>query len=112
MSATYDVSQDAVGSGKAAMMMNGEWVVSGIQGLYPDVEIGAFAIPLDTGYIGSGAFVQGMYIPKASKNAEIAKEVLNLWSQPEFFLNIYFEENPSFPAFNDVDPGEVPEIDE
>lgn len=108
MSATYDMSQDAVGSGQAAMMMNGEWVVSAINNMHPDSEIGAFAIPLETGYIGSGAFVQGMFIPKASENVELAKEVLNLWSQPEY-LNIFFEENPSFPAFNDVNPGAVPE---
>lgn len=108
MSATYDVSQHAVGSGEAAMMMNGEWVVSSIMSLYPDAEIGAFAIPLDSGYIGSGAFVQGMFIPSASENIEMAKKVLDLWSQPEY-LNIFFEENPSFPAFNDVDPGKVPE---
>ncbi|WP_157950272.1 ABC transporter substrate-binding protein [Vallitalea okinawensis] len=108
MTATYDVSQDAVGSGKAAMMMNGEWVVSSIQNMHPDAEIGAFAVPLETGYIGSGAFVQGMFIPKASENVELAKVVLNTWSQPEY-LNIFFEENPSFPAFNDVDPGDVPE---
>lgn len=108
MSATYDDSQDAVGKGEAAMMLNGEWVVSGIQTLHPDAEIGAFAIPVETGLIGSGAFVQGMFIPKASENVEMAKKVLELWSQPEY-LNIFFEENPASPAFIDVDPGEVPE---
>lgn len=108
MSSTYDESQDAVGKGEAAMMLNGEWVVSGIQSLHPNTDIGAFALPLETGMMASGAFVQGMFIPSASENIEMAKKVLELWSQPEY-LNIYFEENPSAPAFLDVDPGEVPE---
>lgn len=108
MSTTYDASMDAVGAGKAAMMMNGEWIVSAIKNLHPDSEIGAFAVPLETGLIGSGAFVQGMFIPKASKNIEMTKKVLDLWSQPEQ-LNIFFAENPAFPAFNDVDSGDVPE---
>lgn len=108
MSATYDESQDAVGKGEAAMILNGEWVVSGIQSLHPDVEIGAFALPLESGLMGSGAFVQGMFIPSASENIEMAKKVLEMWSQPEY-LNIFFEENPASPAFVDVNPGDVPE---
>lgn len=108
MSATYDESMDAVGKGEAAMMINGEWVIGGIQALHPNAEIGVFAIPTKTGIIGSGAFVQGMFIPKASENVEMAKKVLDLWSQPEY-LDIFFEENPASPAFNDVNPGDVPE---
>lgn len=107
MSSTYDESQDAIGSGEAAMVLNGEFIVSGILALHPEAEIGAFALPLETGLIGSGAFVQGMFIPKASENVDMAKKVLDLWSQPEY-LNIFFEENPAAPAFNDVEPGDVP----
>lgn len=50
----------------------------------------------------------GFVVYKDSENMDTVKKVLNLWSTPEY-ANLYFEDRPGFPAFKDVDGGEVPE---
>ncbi|XID93885.1 ABC transporter substrate-binding protein [Paenibacillaceae bacterium WGS1546] len=108
-SATYDMAQDALATGKAAMMVTGEWTVNDMQTKYPDLELGSFAIPFnDLDKIAIGAFVQSFYIPKEAKHADAAKKFLELLSQPEYF-DEYFQENPGFPAFKDINGGDVPE---
>ena len=53
-----------------------------------------------------GQFVQGLFIPSESPNIEQAKRFLNLWSQPQYQA-LFYQTSPGFPAFVDVDGGEV-----
>lgn len=106
LSATYDMAKEAVATGKAAMMYNGEWAATDIYDKY-HTELGSFVVPIgDKQIMATGSFVQGFFIPKASKNAALAKKVLNLWSQPKY-MNLYYAEKPGFPGFKDVDGGKV-----
>lgn len=109
MTATFDNAKDALATGKAAMVYNGEWTVGDLlnkNGMDPD-NIGAFVVPFgDKQIMGTGAFVQGFFIPKESSNVEAAKRVLNLISQPAY-MNMYYAENPGSPGFKDVDGGNV-----
>lgn len=106
MSQTYDTAKAAIAEGKAVMAIQGEWFATDVHALYPDVELGSFAIPfLDKQMIGTGAFVTGFFVPKGG-NVELAKTWLNYWSQPEY-LNKVFVDTAGFPAFKDVEGGEV-----
>ncbi len=107
VSATYDMAKEAVASGKAAMMLNGEWAAADIVSKWPDTDLGAFIIPFkDKQIMGTGAYVQGFFIPKASKQLANAKDFLNIWSQPKY-QNLYYATNAGFSGFKDVDGGKV-----
>lgn len=107
LSATYDMAKEAVATGKAAMILNGEWAATDIMAKWPDTELGAFIIPFkDKLMIGTGAYVQGVFVPKNGKQVENAKKFLDLWSQPEY-QNMFWAKNPGFPGFKDVEGGTV-----
>lgn len=107
LSADYDSVQEAIGTGKAAMVFHGEWFPTLVTQRYPDVELGSWVIPYNGNDImGTGAYVRGMFVMKDGKQVEKTLEFLDKWSQPEI-QNIYFEDQAGFSAFNDVDGGEV-----
>jgi raffinose/stachyose/melibiose transport system substrate-binding protein len=107
LTATYDMAKEAVATGKAAMMLNGEWCVSDIMAKWPDTQLGSFAIPVaDKQMICIGNFVSGLSIPSNGKNIENAKKFINLWSQVKY-QNMFWSENPGFPGLKDVDGGTV-----
>jgi raffinose/stachyose/melibiose transport system substrate-binding protein len=104
MSQTPDTAKLAVGEGRAVMAIQGEWFATDLNAIFPDVEIGAFAIPfMDKQMIGNGAYVNGFHVPKG-KNSKAALEFLAIWSQPKY-MNKIFEITPGFPAFKDVNGG-------
>ncbi|QJD86429.1 ABC transporter substrate-binding protein [Cohnella herbarum] len=109
VTATFDNAKEALASGKAAMMLNGEWTVGDLLSknqMKPE-DIGAFPIPyMDKQLMATGAYVQGFFIPKAAKNVEDAKRVLNLISQPAY-MDLVFAAHPGSPGFTDVNGGEV-----
>ncbi|MGI9255502.1 MAG: ABC transporter substrate-binding protein [Salinispira sp.] len=105
LSAGYDDGLAAVASGRAAMIYNGEWTVSGLEA--EGADIGSFIIPwADNDIMSTGAFVQGFFVPRNAPNTEGALKFLELYSSPEY-MDIFFAENPGFPAFTGVDPGNV-----
>ena len=107
LSATYDMAKEAVAEGRAAMLFNGEWALSDIESKYPDADMGAWIIPfMDKNLMGTGAYVQGLFIPKRG-NVAAAKKLLEIWAQPEYQA-LYWAAHPGFPGFKDVDGGAVP----
>lgn len=109
MSVGYDTAAEAIGTGKAAMYLSTEGFASDMAAKYPDCELGSFAIPYnDKDQLAIGAYVQGLFVPSAGKQVDKAKEFLKIWSDPKY-QNLYYEENPGFSAFDDVDGGDVPE---
>jgi raffinose/stachyose/melibiose transport system substrate-binding protein len=107
VTATYEMAKEAVATGKAAMMLNGEWAAADILSKWPDTQLGAFVIPFaDHQLMGTGAYVQGLMVPKAGKNVAKAKEFVKIWSEAKY-QNLFFQENPGFPGLNDVDGGKV-----
>ncbi|MBF9016545.1 MULTISPECIES: ABC transporter substrate-binding protein [unclassified Oceanispirochaeta] len=109
LSAGYDDGLAAVASGKSAMVYNGEWVISGLEA--EGARIGAFPIPwTDNDLMSTGAYVQGFFIPNKANNIEGALKFLELYSSSEY-MDIYYDENPGFPAFKNVNGGDVnPEL--
>ncbi len=49
----------------------------------------------------------GFVAYKDSANLDTVKKVFDLWSTPEY-ADLYFADRPGFPAFADVNGGEIP----
>lgn len=108
-SATQDMWKEAVATGEAAMMYTGEWTVTDMLSKYSDLELGSFVVPFaDTDATSIGAYVSSIYVCKNGPDTEAALRVLDCFSRPEY-MNLYYEELPGFPAFSDVDGGQVPQ---
>lgn len=108
-SATQDMWKEAVATGEAAMMYTGEWTVTDMLAKYPDLELGSFVVPFaDQDATSIGAYVSSVYVCKNGPNTEAALKVLDCFSKPEY-MNLYYEQLPGFPAFSDVDGGQVPQ---
>lgn len=116
-SAVYDDSLAAIADGTAAMIFNGNKSANAIVKANPDVKIGFFPLSMTPGvdFVTENMSSPGFVVYKNSKNLDTVKQVLDLWSTPEY-ANLYFEDNPGFPAFKDVDGGDLPdyllEVDE
>lgn len=107
LSATFDNQKEALATGKAAMAYNGEWMAQDIKSKWPEVELGSFVIPYkDKQMMAIGAYVQGLFVPNKGTQIEETKRFLDLWSQPKY-QNMMYEQFPGFPAFNDVEGGDV-----
>lgn len=108
MSATYDTAAGKMGEGEIACYITIEGFAADMNSKYPDCEVGAFVLPYnDNELLATGAYVQGLFVPKAGKQVEKAKEFLKIWSDPKY-QDIYYKTQPGFPAFNDVNGGEAP----
>ncbi|MFP3153494.1 extracellular solute-binding protein [Lachnospiraceae bacterium ZAX-1] len=107
MSVGYDTAVEAVCTGKAAMYYTIEQWAADAQGKYPDVELGSFVISFgDKQLLPTGNYVQGLYVPKEGAQVDAAKAFLQVWSMPKY-QKLYYDVNPGFPAFDDVDGGDV-----
>lgn len=107
LSATYDMGNEAIATGKAAIYIIPDYGAQVMASLGDPDNIGIFVIPYgDNVAMATSNALTGYMVPKNAKNKEAALEVLNLMSQPKY-LNIFFAENPGNPAFDDVDGGEV-----
>ncbi|BBI35527.1 ABC transporter substrate-binding protein [Cohnella abietis] len=111
VTATYDMSQQMLVEGKAAMVVSGNFLLTDIMNKWPQADIGFFAIPYnDTDKVISASIFTGIAVMKNGKQVEKAKKWLNLWTQPKY-QDINFKINPGLPAMKDVDGGELhPEI--
>jgi raffinose/stachyose/melibiose transport system substrate-binding protein len=104
LSATYEQSQQALVSGKAAAIINGSWVISEVRKLGPTANLGFFALPGGAGeqQIGLGR-VNILHIAKSSKVAEQAKDLLGFMVEKEQAA-AFLATAPGIPAFTDVKP--------
>lgn len=107
LSATYDMGNDAVATGKAAIYNIPDFGAQVMASLGDPDNIGIFIIPYgDNVGIATGNALTGFMIPKEAKNLDAALKVLDLISQPEY-LDIYFAANPGNPAFEGVNGGDI-----
>lgn len=105
--ATYDMAKENVATGKAAIMINGNWCATDIAAKWPEAEIGFFPLPYkDSAKMLSSDTVWGYPAAKNSKHLEDVKRFLDLWSQPKY-MDMYFAANPGIPAFKDVNGGNL-----
>lgn len=108
-SATYDDAIASVADGSAAMHFNGDFFAASVLEANPDANVGMFAISMKDGVdvVTENMSSPGFVVYKGAENMDTVKKVLNLWSTPEY-ADLYFEDRPGFPAFKDVNGGELP----
>lgn len=86
MALTYDQAAAYFASGKAAMLMHGEWVLDSIRNAQPDFEIGVCAAPLNNSgekQRGVVAITSVQAIAKSTKHAKEAKLFIDFVSSVE-----------------------------
>ncbi len=81
-----NVASQLVGTGKAAMLINGTWQYKSVQDADPSAQIGFFALPLNAP--GEKTTVptiadSGFIVNAESKNVEASKQVLNYYLSTE-----------------------------
>lgn len=78
---------DLVATGKAAMIINGNWAVTHVQGKNPDLKLGIFAMPVSNNADDTVMVIQaaasGTGVYTESPNKEAALKFLNFISSPE-----------------------------
>ncbi len=100
---------EALGTGKGAMFFGSTGLANSVEQAFPNGNFGMFNVPTsyDSKDIISGTvFSTGFVVNKASKDKELVKEVLEIFSRPEY-AKLYFNDRPGFPALNDVDGGKL-----
>lgn len=108
-SATYDDAISAVADGKAAMHFNGDFFAASVLEANPQANIGMFAISMKDGVdvVTENMSSPGFVAYKDSKNLATVKKIFDLWSTPAY-ADLYFKNRPGFPAYKDVDGGNIP----
>lgn len=108
-SATYDDAIAAVADGSAAMHFNWDFFAASVLEANPDAKVGMFAMSMKDGVdvATENMSSPGFVAYKDSANLDTVKKVFDLWSTPEY-ADLYFADRPGFPAFADVNGGEIP----
>jgi raffinose/stachyose/melibiose transport system substrate-binding protein len=83
LATTYDMGNDMVATGKAAMVVQGDWAASDMVKKYPDANVGMFPFPIVDNARFTAGFTPAFTILKASKNVAAAKELLKYFATPE-----------------------------
>ena len=89
---------------EGAMIMGDYQTITDLRNTKKDIELGMFPIPFNYNYnreMVTPITSKGFAIFKDSENKATAKEVLELWSTPEY-LNLWFMDYGGIPAFVDV----------
>ncbi|QUI21991.1 carbohydrate ABC transporter substrate-binding protein [Vallitalea pronyensis] len=109
LSASLDKGLDQLAKGEVAMLYGSNGVANSIVEAFPDAKINMCnpKMPYQTeDLVSVAAYSVGLVINKNAKEMDAAKKILELWSTPAY-ENLYFETKPGFPAFKDVDGGEL-----
>ncbi len=92
---------EAFGTGKTALMLEGNWVIGELDNNYPDIDYGVTDNFSANGEVGSMLFTVGWTQNAASKNPEAAQAYIQFMSNEE---NVKYqtEQNGTLPARQDV----------
>jgi raffinose/stachyose/melibiose transport system substrate-binding protein len=101
---TYELQQDAIATGKAAMAFQADWMLPSIAAKYPDAvdKIGFFSLPSD-----NDAGLPSLYPPKqlmvskTGKHVEAALALLRFMTTADS-LQVWYSHNPGIPVYTNV----------
>ncbi|MFC5468504.1 ABC transporter substrate-binding protein [Cohnella suwonensis] len=111
---TYDQMVQMLATGKAAMMVMGNWSLGPILLTNPNAEIGMFPLPYgdaDKPYWVSSGVSIGIGVSRTTPYPEEAKKYLAFWSRPEV-NTLFLEGTKSFSVYRDVNPALDPALAE
>lgn len=107
LSVGYDDAAQIMADGKAAMYLTVDQWATDFSKNHPEVELGSFVIPFgEKTVLPTGNYVQGLFVPNAGSQVDVVKTFLEVWSLPKY-QDMYYAENPGYPAFSDVNGGEA-----
>ena len=101
---TYDLQQEELATGKAAMAFQADWMLPSIAAKYPDAvdKIGFFSLPSDT-----DAGLPSLYPPKQimisrnGKHPTVALDLLRFMTTADS-LQMWYAGNPGIPVYTNV----------
>ena len=88
LATTYDMGNDMVARGEAAMVVQGDWACADIAKNYPEANIGMFPFPIVSNPRFTAGFTPAFTILKESENVEEAKALLEFLASPEQMKNV------------------------
>lgn len=99
----YDQAISDFATGKACMFMQGIWALPSIKGANPDMEIGMFAFPSNSGeesYVSMGIDVN-LAISATCENVDAAKQFVEFAASKDM-VQLYVDNDYSIPCMKDV----------
>ena len=101
---TYELQQDAIATGKAAMAFQADWMLPSIAAKYPDAvdKIGFFSLPSD-----NDPGLPSLYPPKQimvsskGKHVDAALALLRFMTTADS-LQVWYAHNPGIPVYTNV----------
>jgi len=103
---TYDQTMNLIATGKAAMVVNGSWILPGIQRIVPDIQLGMFPLPYaganEKVYVAS-AVSTTITIASGTEYPEEAKKYLEFWARPDIAA-MYITDRKAFPVLVGITP--------
>lgn len=105
---TYDQTVQNMATGKAAMVVNGNWIIAPIVKAAPNLQLGMFALPYrksgDTKPIWvPGAVGATIAVSASTKYPDEAKKFVAFWAQPDISKE-WLKAAGAFPVLKDVTP--------
>jgi raffinose/stachyose/melibiose transport system substrate-binding protein len=101
---TYNQTTQLIAAGKAAMVVNGNWILAPIRQLNPGLQLGMFPLP----YVQAG---QPIWISSAvgtttgisatTKYPAEARKYLQFWARPDI-MALYLKEKIAYSSFTDI----------
>lgn len=103
---TYQQTQDLLVAGKAAMVVNGNWMLAPLEQADAALKLGMFPLPYNKA--GQKPWVSAsvgeeMGIFAKTKHPTEAKEFVAFWARPDI-MKLYLDGKKAFPAQNNVTP--------
>jgi raffinose/stachyose/melibiose transport system substrate-binding protein len=101
---TYDQTTQFIASSKAAMVVNGNWILAPIRRLNPGLQLGMFPLP----YVQAGQPVwvsagvgTTTAISATTKYPAEARKYLQFWARPDI-MALYLKEKIAYSSFRDI----------
>jgi raffinose/stachyose/melibiose transport system substrate-binding protein len=103
---TYQQTQDLLVAGKAAMVVNGNWMLAPLEQADSALQLGMFPFPYNQAgeqpWVSS-AVGEEMGISANTKHPKEAKEFVAFWARPDI-MKLYLDGKKAFPAQTNVTP--------
>ncbi len=101
---TYVQTTQMIAAGKAAMVVNGNWILAPIRQLNPNLQLGMFPLP----YVQPGQPIWVTFgvgtttaISATTKYPAEARKYLQFWARPDI-MALYLEKKIAYSSFKDI----------
>ncbi|MBY9080725.1 extracellular solute-binding protein [Paenibacillus sp. HN-1] len=103
---SYDQMVQLMATGKAGMMVMGNWALPAVLAVNPDVDLGMFPLPYAAPgekVLVSSAIALGIGASAKTEHPEEVKKYIDFWAEPEN-NELLLKQAQAFPVFTDVNP--------